>query len=289
VKVPGAIGSLTTLTAGIFRGGGSVFYLVPSRTTKKEPRIMSRKLEGKIAVITGGTSGIGLAAAKRFASEGAHVVVTGRKQAKLDAAVAEIGNATGIKADSSNLEDLDRLFDHVKAEQGRIDVLFANAGGGSMLALGSITEKQYEDTFGTNVKGMLFTVQKALPLLSDGASVILGGSNAASVGTPAFSVYAASKAVARVFAANWILDVKGRNIRINALAPGSTKTPGLVALAGPDAAAQQGLLDYLASTIPIDRVADADEIAKAAVFLACDDSSFVNGSELFVDGGQAQI
>lgn len=250
---------------------------------------MSRKLEGKIAIVTGGSTGIGLATAKRFASEGAHVIVTGRRQAELDAAVSEIGNATSIQVDSSNMAELDTLFDRVRSETGRIDVLFVNAGGGSLLPLGKITEEQYDDTFGSNVKGVLFTVQKALPLLADGASVILIGSTAASGGTEAFSVYAASKAAVRSFARNWILDLKGRGIRVNTLSPGPTKTPGFFGLAGPDAAQQQGMLDALASRIPMGRVGDPDEIAKAAVFLASDDSSFVNGIELFVDGGKAQI
>jgi len=250
---------------------------------------MSRKLEGKIAIVTGGSTGIGLATAKRFAHEGAQVIVTGRRQAELDAAVSAIGNATGIRVDSSNLAELDRLFDRVRSEKGRIDVLFVNAGGGSRLPLGNITEEQYDDTFGRNVKGVLFTVQKALPLLADGASVILTGSTAASGGTEAFSVYAASKAAVRSFARNWILDLKGRGIRVNTLSPGPTKTPGFLGLAGPDAARQQGMLDALASRIPMGRVGDPDEIAKAAVFLASDDSSFVNGIELFVDGGKAQI
>jgi len=250
---------------------------------------MSRKLEGKIAIVTGGSTGIGLATAKRFANEGAHVIVTGRRQAELDAAVSAIGNATGIRVDSSNLAELDRLFDRVRSEKGRIDVLFVNAGGGSMLPLGKITEEHYDDTFGRNVKGVLFTVQKALPLLADGASVILTGSTAASGGTEAFSVYAASKAAVRSFARNWILDLKGRGIRVNTLSPGPTKTPGLLGLAGPDAARQQEMLDALASRIPMGRLGEPDEIAKAAVFLASDDSSFVNGIELFVDGGKAQI
>ncbi len=251
---------------------------------------MTQKLTDKVAVVTGGTSGIGLATAKRFAAEGARVFVTGRRQAELDKAVAEIGPAaTGVQADASKLADLDRLYEQVKAQAGRIDVLFVNAGGGSMLPLGEITEAQYEDTFGRNVKGVLFTVQKALPLLASGASVILTGSTAGTEGTEAFSVYAASKAAVRAFARNWILDLKGRGIRVNTLSPGATRTPGLVELAGPDAAQQQGLLDYLASKIPMGRVGEANEIAKVAVFLASDDASFVNGIELFADGGQAQV
>jgi NAD(P)-dependent dehydrogenase (short-subunit alcohol dehydrogenase family) len=251
---------------------------------------MSGKLEGRVAVVTGGNSGIGLATAKRFVAEGAYVFITGRRQAELDRAVEEIGpRAVGIRADSSNLADLDGLYDRVKIEKGRIDVLFANAGGGSMLPLGSITEEQYEDTFGRNVKGVLFTVQKALPLLVDGASVILTGSTAAAGGTPAFSVYAASKAAVRAFARNWILDLKERRIRVNVISPGPTRTPGLVDLAGPDAAQQQGLLDHMAAQVPLGRVGDPDEIARAAVFLASDDASFVTGAELFVDGGEAQV
>jgi NAD(P)-dependent dehydrogenase (short-subunit alcohol dehydrogenase family) len=251
---------------------------------------MSKKLEGRVAVVTGGTSGIGLATAMAFAAEGAHVVVTGRRKPELDAAIAAIGtNATGIQADSSKPEDLDRLFEKVRAQKGRIDVLFANAGGGGMLPLGAITEEQYDDTFDRNVKGILFTVQKALPLLAKGASVIVTSSNAGIKGAPGFSVYSASKAAVRNFVRSWILDVKNRGIRINAISPGTTHTPGLVNLAGPDLAQQQGLLIYLASTIPLGRVAQPEEIAKAVLFLASDDASFVNGAELFVDGGQAQV
>ena len=251
---------------------------------------MPGMIEGKIAVVTGGSTGIGLATARCFAAEGARVFITGRRAAELAKAAAEIGpNATGIQANSSSLTDLDHLYDRVRTEAGHIDVLFANAGGGSMLPLGSITEKQYEDTFNRNVKGTLFTVQKALPLLADGASVILTGSTAASSGTPAFSVYAASKAAIRAFARNWILDLHGRGIRINVLSPGPTRTPGLVGLAGPEAAQQQGLLDHMATQVPLGRVGEPDEVAKAALFLASDHASFITGSELFVDGGAAQI
>jgi hypothetical protein len=251
---------------------------------------MSKKLQDKVAVVTGGTSGIGLATAKRFAAEGAHVIITGRRKAELDAAVAAIGgDAVGHQVDSSKLADLDRLFAEVGAAQGNIDVLFVNAGGGSTLPLGEITEEHFDDTFDRNVKGVLFTVQGALPLLRRGASVILTGSTTSTMATPAFSVYAASKAAVRAFARNWILDVKDRGIRINTLSPGPTRTPGLVDLAGPDAAQQQGLLDQLAAQVPLGRVAEADEIAAAAVFLASDDASYVTGIELFVDGGMAQV
>jgi NAD(P)-dependent dehydrogenase (short-subunit alcohol dehydrogenase family) len=250
---------------------------------------MSSKLNGKIALVTGGTSGIGLATARRFLSEGARVFITGRRRAELDAAVASLGKgATGVQADAAKPADLDALFQQIRTEAGRLDVLFVNAGGGSMLPLGEITEQHYAETFDRNVKGVLFTVQKALPLLRDGASVILTGSTAGSEGTPAFSVYAASKAAVRSFARNWILDLKGRGIRVNTLSPGATKTPGLVDLAGPDPAQQQAMLDFMASRIPLGRVGKPEEIASAATFLASDDASFVNGIELFVDGGQAQ-
>lgn len=251
---------------------------------------MTRKLDNKIALVTGGTTGIGLATATQFALEGAQVIITGRRQAELDAAVKAIGHdAIGLRTDSGDLAALDALYEEIRARFGRLDVLFANAGGGSMLPLGQITEEQFDDTFGRNVKGTLFTVQKALPLLSQGASVILTGSTAGSSGTPAFSVYAASKAAVRAFARNWILDLKDRGIRVNTISPGATRTPGLVELAGKDAAAQQGLLDHMASQIPLGRVGEPQEIARAAVFLASSDASFVNGAELFVDGGMAQI
>ncbi|MGY4729273.1 SDR family NAD(P)-dependent oxidoreductase [Burkholderia pyrrocinia] len=254
---------------------------------------MARKLDNKIALVTGATSGIGLATAQRFAAEGAHVYLTGRRQAELDAAVKGIreagGNATGVRSDSTQLDELDALYAQIKEEQGRLDVLFVNAGGGSMLPLGNITEAHYDDTFDRNAKGVLFTVQKALPLLAEGASVILTGSTAGSAGTAAFSVYSASKAAVRAFARSWILDLKERRVRVNTISPGATRTPGLLDLAGDDATQRQGLADYLASLIPMGRLGEPEEIAGAALFLASDDASFVNGIELFVDGGQQQI
>ncbi|WP_321939422.1 SDR family NAD(P)-dependent oxidoreductase [Paraburkholderia sp. J8-2] len=254
---------------------------------------MARKLDNKIALVTGATSGIGLATAQRFAAEGAHVYLTGRRQAELDAAVQSIreagGQATGVRVDSTKLKELDALYAQIKEEQGRLDVLFANAGGGSMLPFGNITEEHFDDTFNRNVKGVLFTVQKALPLLARGASVILTGSTAGSAGTAAFSVYSASKAAVRSFARNWILDLKDRQIRVNTISPGATRTPGLLDLAGDDAAQRQGLADYLAAQIPMGRLGEPGEIASAALFLASDDASFVNGIELFVDGGQQQV
>ena len=251
---------------------------------------MSQKFSGKVAVVTGGTSGIGLAAAKRFAAEGAQVFITGRRKPELDAAIVAIGrSATGVQADASKLADLDALYARVKAEAGRVDVLFANAGGGAMLPLGQITEEHYEDIFGRNVKGLIFTVQKALPLLVDGASIILTGSVTGVKGTPAFSVYSASKAAVRNLARSWTLDLKERRIRVNVISPGPVRTPGLVELAGSDAAAQQGLVDALAAQVPLGRVADPDEIARAVAFLASDEASFVAGAELFADGGMAQI
>ncbi|MFP3507249.1 SDR family NAD(P)-dependent oxidoreductase [Burkholderia sp. SIMBA_062] len=254
---------------------------------------MARKLDNKIALVTGATSGIGLATAQRFAAEGAHVYLTGRRQVELDAAVTGIleagGKATGVRSDSTRLDELDALYEQIKKEHGRLDVLFVNAGGGSMLPLGSITEAHYDETFDRNVKAVLFTVQKALPLLADGASVILTGSTAGSAGTAAFSVYSASKAAVRAFARSWILDLKERHIRVNTVSPGATRTPGLLDLAGDDATQRQGLADYLAAQIPMGRLGEPGEIASAALFLASDDASFVNGIELFVDGGQQQI
>ncbi|MDQ4409189.1 SDR family oxidoreductase [Rhizobium sp. AN63] len=251
---------------------------------------MTNRLENKIAVVTGATSGIGLATAKLFAAEGARVYITGRRKDALDKAVAEIGHgAVGVQADSSSNDDLDKLFAQVKAEQGRLDALVVNAGGGSMLALGQITEEQIDETFGRNVKAVIFTVQKALSLLGKGSSVVLTGSTAGTEGTAAFSVYSASKAAVRNLARSWALDLKGTGIRVNVVSPGATRTPGLVELAGDDKQQQQGLLDYLASRIPLGRVGEPEEIAKATLFLASDDASFVNGAGLFADGGQAQV
>ncbi len=248
-----------------------------------------KKLDRKIALVTGGTSGIGLATAKHFVAEGAYVFITGRRQAELDAAVEAIGkNVTGVQSDASQMADLDRLFATIEQEQGHLDVIFANAGGGRIAPLGSITEEHFDKTFNTNVKGLLFTVQKALPLLPEGASIILNASTASIKGTLAFSVYSATKAAVRSFARNWTLDLKDRKIRVNAISPGVVPTPGYNLIGLNDKQVQE-FVDSQAATIPLGRVGTPDEIAKAVVFLASDDSSFVNGIELFVDGGMAQI
>jgi NAD(P)-dependent dehydrogenase (short-subunit alcohol dehydrogenase family) len=250
---------------------------------------MMKKLEGKIALITGGTSGIGLATAQHFVAEGAYVFITGRRQTELDAAVEVIGkNVTGVQSDVSKLADLDRLFATIKQEQGHLDVVFANAGVGEILPLGLITEEHFDKTFNINVKGLLFTVQKSLPLLPNSASIILNASIVSIKGTPAFSVYSATKAAVRSFARNWILDLKERQIRVNAISPGVIPTPGYDQL-GLSGEQLQEFVTSQANTIPLGRVGTPDEIAKAVVFLASDDSSFVNGIELFVDGGMAQI
>ncbi len=247
------------------------------------------KLKGKVAVITGANSGIGLASAKRFAQEGARVFMTGRRQAELDRAVAEVGSmARGVQGDVAVLADLDRLYSTVREEAGQIDVLLANAGMAEFLPLSDITEEHYERTFATNVRGTLFTVQKALPLLCNGASVILTGSTTGVTGTPAFSVYSASKAAIRNFARSWILDLAPRRIRVNVLVPGATSTPGVRGLTQTDEQ-HDAFVAAMIAAIPLGRMADPDETASAALFLASDESSFVNGSELFVDGGSAQI
>jgi NAD(P)-dependent dehydrogenase (short-subunit alcohol dehydrogenase family) len=246
------------------------------------------KLEGKTALVTGGTSGIGLATAQEFAKQGATVYITGRRQQELDAAVEAIGHgAVGVRADSAVLADLDRVVAEIGKRSGQLDVLFANAGGGDMQPLGAITEEHFDRIFGTNVRGTLFTVQKALPLLKDGASIILNGSTTTVQGTENFSVYSASKAAVRNFARSWLLDLKSRRIRVNVVSAGPVGTPGLAGLV--PAEHKDGLFGHLASLVPMGRLGEAEEIAKGVLFLASDDSSFVNGIELFVDGGIAQI
>src|SRR6202045_2516669 len=247
------------------------------------------KLEGKVAVITGGNSGIGLATAQRFVAEGAQVFITGRRQSELDKAVKLIGkNVTGVQGDVANLADLDRLYSTVKQKAGRIDIVFANAGGGEFAPLGAITEAHFDKTFGSNVKGLLFTVQKALPLLVDGGSVILNASIVSMKGVPALSVYSATKAAVRSFARSWTTDLKDRKIRVNAISPGPIETPGLAGLAQTEEQ-RQGLYTQLASTVPLGRLGQPDEITTAAGFLASDDASYVAGIELFVDGGAVQV
>jgi len=247
------------------------------------------KLDGKIALITGGNSGIGLATAKRFVLEGAYVFITGRTQLKLDEAVKQVGsNVTAVQGDVANLGDLDRLFEQIKKEKGKLDIVFANAGIAKYSPLGTITEEHFDSIFGGNVKGLLFTVQKALPLLPDGASIILNASIVGSKGLPSNSVYSATKAAVRSFARTWTTDLKARHIRVNAISPGPIDTEGLRELLG-SAQAGQDRLKSLSSVIPMGRMGSGDEIAKAAVFLASDDSSFITGIELFVDGGFAQV
>ena len=247
------------------------------------------KLEGKVAVITGGNSGIGLATAQRFAAEGAHVFITGRRQSELDVAVRQIGkNVTGVQGDVSKLPDLDRLYATVKQQQGRIDILFANAGGGELAALGAISEEHFDKAFNVNVKGLLFTVQKALPLFQDGGSIILNASITASRGMEAFSVYSATKAAVRSFARCWTVDLKARKIRVNAISPGPIDTPGYGNL-GLSVEQMKQYKTNVVAGVPMGRMGSPDEIAKAVVFLASDDSSYITGIELFVDGGMAQI
>jgi NAD(P)-dependent dehydrogenase (short-subunit alcohol dehydrogenase family) len=247
------------------------------------------KLDGKVAVITGGTSGIGLATAERFAAEGAKVVVTGRRQPELDAAVKKIGSeAFGIRGDVSNLADLDRLYTTVKEKHGRVDVLFANAGGGEFVPLGQITEEHFDKTFAGNVKGLLFSVQKALPLIPDGASIILNASIVSIKGIEGFSVYSATKAAVRSFSRTWTVDLKARKIRVNVISPGPIETPAMDRL-GVTPEKTKEFKAGMAAAVPLGRIGQPDEIAKVAVFLASDDSSFVTGIELFVDGGMAQV
>ena len=247
------------------------------------------KLEGKIALITGGNSGIGLATATEFVNEGAYVFITGRRDAELAAAAKQIGrNLTGIQGDVSNLGDLDRLFAQIKREKGKLDIVFANAGVAKFAPFGMITEEVYDAIFDINVKGLLFTVQKALPLLPDGASIILNASIVASKGLPANSVYSATKAAIRSFARTWTTDLKDRRIRVNAVSPGSIDTPGLSNLLASSETGQQRL-KMISNAVPLGRLGKPIEIAKAVVFLASDDSSYITGAELFVDGGMAQV
>jgi NAD(P)-dependent dehydrogenase (short-subunit alcohol dehydrogenase family) len=248
------------------------------------------KLDGRVALVTGANSGIGLATARRFADEGAYVFMTGRRASVLREAVLAIGerSARGVVGDVSQVEDLKRLADIIANEKGRLDVLFANAGVGAIAPLGAITEEHFDRIYNTNVRGLLFTVQAVLPLMKSGSSIVLNASTASVKGTPAFSVYSSSKAAVRSFARNWALDLKDRGIRVNALSPGVVPTPGYELL-GLKKEEISSFIAFQLAGIPLGRVGTPEEIAKAAVFLASDDSSFVNGIELFVDGGMTQI
>ena len=248
------------------------------------------KLDGKIGLITGGSSGLGLATAKRFVAEGAHVFITSRRQPELDAARQDIGpNVAAVRGDISVPADLDRLFATIKAQKGRLDILFANAGGCVAAPLGQVTEAQFDKYFAINVKGTLFTVQKALPLMSPGGTIIITGSMTSIKGFPGLSVYAATKAALRSFARTWSSDLKGRNIRVNVISPGTVVTPLYQNELGLTEEQLQGFVTQAAARTPLWRTGTPDEIAKAVVFLASDDASYVNGIELFVDGGAAQI
>ena len=244
---------------------------------------MPKRLEGKVAVITGGTEGIGLAAAKLFVKEGAYVFITGRRQTELDKAVEAIGsNVSGVQGDVAKLPDLDRLYETIFKVTGRIDIVFAHAGVAEFVSFGAVSEEHFDKLFNINVRGTLFTVQKALPLLKDGSSIILNGSVASVKGTGGFGVYAAGKAAVRSFVRTWTTDLKERRIRSNVVSPGPIKTP-LTKRQSPD------LIERIVSTVPMGRMGEPEEVAKVALFLASDDSSFVTGIELFVDGGRAQV
>ncbi len=250
----------------------------------------SQKLSGKIALITGGTSGLGFATAERFIAEGAKVFITGRRQNALDSALQHLGEkATGIRGDVSNLADLDSLYEVIRQKAGRLDILFANAGGGEFLPLEQVTEAHFDKYFGINVKGTLFTVQKAIPLMPPGSSIIINGSMVSIKGIPAFGVYAATKAALRSFARTWTLDLKERKIRVNVVAPGTIVTPGYKNELGLNDEQIAAFDAQASASTPLGRTGQPDEVAKAVVFLASDDSSYVNGIELFVDGGAAQI
>jgi NAD(P)-dependent dehydrogenase (short-subunit alcohol dehydrogenase family) len=247
------------------------------------------KLSGKIALVTGGNSGIGLATAKLFVSEGAYVYITGRDQSKLDSAVKEIGsNVTAVQVDVTSLKDLDRLYEKIKKEKGKLNIVFANAGVFNYAPLESITEEHYDGIFDSNVKGLVFTVQKALPLLPDGASIVLNASIVGSKGLASNSVYSASKAAVRSFARTWTTDLKARHIRVNVVSPGPIDTPALRELFSSSETGKQRMAN-ISNIVPMGRLGTPEEIAKAVLFLASDDSSYVTGIELFVDGGTAQV
>lgn len=251
---------------------------------------MLQKLEGKVAVVTGGSSGIGLATAKRFVDEGAYVFITGRRPNELDAAVKQIGrNVTAIQGDVSKLADLDKLYVAVKEQKGKLDIVFANAGIGELAPIGQITEEHFDKQFDVNVRGLLFTVQKALPLLRDGGAIVLNASIVSITGNPAFSVYSATKAAVRSFARTWSVDLKDRKIRVNVISPGVIPTPGYNTGLGMTQEQVDQFVKGMTANVPLGRPGTTDEIAKAVLFLASDDSSYVNGIELFVDGGLAQI
>jgi len=251
---------------------------------------MPQRLAGKVAVVTGGSSGIGLATAKRFVDEGAYVFITGRRQSELDTALSEIGqNVTGIQGDVSSMSDLDRLYAKVKEQKGSLDIVFANAGTGAFAPLGQISEEHFDKQFAVNVKGLLFTIQKALPLLRPGGSIVLNASIVSSTGNLAFSIYSATKAAVRSFARTWSVDLKERKIRVNAISPGIVPTPGYNTSLGMTNEQVDQFVQGSIGDIPLGRAGTADEIAKAVLFLVSDDSSYVTGIELFVDGGLAQI
>jgi NAD(P)-dependent dehydrogenase (short-subunit alcohol dehydrogenase family) len=250
---------------------------------------MPKKLEGKIALVTGGTAGIGLATAKRFVAEGATVIITGRRKDVLDAAIKEIGHGvSGFQGDAGNLADLDRLYAQIKQQHGRLDILFANAGIGELVTIDKVTEEHYNRIFDVNVKGVLFGVQKALPLIPDGGAIVINASIASIKGMAGLGVYSATKAAVRSFARTWTNELKDRKIRVNVVSPGPIDTPAVNRMAGDEEAAKQ-FKAGMAAQVPLGRIGESDEIAKAVVFLASDDASFVAGVELFVDGGMVQV